>query len=611
MGRLEAQGTIRPYAAVTGERHHDHRIVENPGLYCCLYVPAYIAQTGDRNGYNEAFLARPARRRSFGLHGGSRSGRRARQDVLIFAAASLKNALDEVAAQWQGETGKKATISYAASSALAKQIEQGAPADIFISADLDWMDYLAAEEPDQAGHRVQPARQPHRAGRAEGLDAADRDRARASTSPALLGDGRLAMANVDAVPAGKYGKAALEKLGVWDSVEDKIAQAENVRAALRSSRAARRRSASSTRPTRPPTRTSRSSAPSPRTASADHLSGRADGRRRRTPMPRPSSTTSQSPARRGHCSRSRASRSWHWAASAPERAQCAEASADGLAATSRRRNGPRSGSACASRLSRCWRACRSASPSPMLLARGALPGQVAPQRPRAPAAGPAAGRHRLLLLLLLRPARADRRLPRRSISASSSPSAGPAPRSPAAVMGFPLMVRAIRLSIEAVDRRLEDAAGTLGANPLWVFLTVTLPLILPGIIAGMILSFAKAMGEFGATITFVSNIPGETQTLPSAIYTFTQVPGGDAGALRLTLVSIVDLDGGAARLRAARRVGAIAPRAWTSHEPRRRHHAPARRLRARRALRQPTGGSRRSSAAPARARPRSSTSSPA
>ncbi|RWQ23395.1 molybdate ABC transporter permease subunit [Mesorhizobium sp.] len=108
-----------------------------------------------------------------------------------------------------------------------------------------------------------------------------------------------------------------------------------------------------------------------------------------------------------------------------------------------------------------------------------------------------------------------------------------------AVMGFPLMVRAIRLSIEAVDRRIEAAAGTLGANPLWVFATITLPLILPGLITGAILSFAKAMGEFGATITFVSNIPNQTQTLPSAIYTFTQVPGGDAGALRLTLISIV------------------------------------------------------------------------
>jgi molybdate transport system permease protein len=107
------------------------------------------------------------------------------------------------------------------------------------------------------------------------------------------------------------------------------------------------------------------------------------------------------------------------------------------------------------------------------------------------------------------------------------------------VMAFPLMVRAIRLSIETVDRRLEAAAGTLGANPVWVFGTITLPLILPGIIAGMILCFAKAMGEFGATITFVSNSPGETQTLPSAIYTFTQVPGGDAGALRLTVISII------------------------------------------------------------------------
>jgi molybdate transport system permease protein len=107
-----------------------------------------------------------------------------------------------------------------------------------------------------------------------------------------------------------------------------------------------------------------------------------------------------------------------------------------------------------------------------------------------------------------------------------------------AVMAFPLLVRSIRLSIEAVDRKLEEAAGTLGANPLWVFLFITLPLTLPGIIAGMILCFAKAMGEFGATITFVSNIPGETQTLPTAIYTLTQIPGGEAGAIRLTLVSI-------------------------------------------------------------------------
>jgi molybdate transport system permease protein len=131
-----------------------------------------------------------------------------------------------------------------------------------------------------------------------------------------------------------------------------------------------------------------------------------------------------------------------------------------------------------------------------------------------------------------------------------------------AIMGFPLLVRAVRLSVEAVDRRLEDAAGTLGAHPVWVFLAVTLPLILPGIVAGMVLSFAKAMGEFGATITFVSNIPGETQTLPSAIYAFTQVPGGDAGALRLTLVSV------------AISVAALLMSEWMARRVRRRGPAP-------------------------------------
>jgi molybdate transport system permease protein len=107
-----------------------------------------------------------------------------------------------------------------------------------------------------------------------------------------------------------------------------------------------------------------------------------------------------------------------------------------------------------------------------------------------------------------------------------------------AVMGFPLLVRAVRLSFEAADRRLESAAATLGAAPAWVFLTVTLPLAIPGILAGFFLSFGRSLGEFGATITFVSNIPGETQTLPLAIYTYTQVPGGDAAALRLAVISV-------------------------------------------------------------------------
>jgi molybdate transport system permease protein len=107
------------------------------------------------------------------------------------------------------------------------------------------------------------------------------------------------------------------------------------------------------------------------------------------------------------------------------------------------------------------------------------------------------------------------------------------------VMAFPLVVRPIRLSIEAIDRRLEDASATLGANGFWGFASVTLPLALPGIIAGAMLGFAKALGEFGATITFVSNIPGETQTISAAIYTLTQVPDGDRAAMQLVIVSII------------------------------------------------------------------------
>jgi molybdate transport system substrate-binding protein len=151
--------------------------------------------------------------------------------MIVFAAASLKNALDAINAQWQRETGKKATISYAASPALAKQIEQGAPAQMFISADLDWMDYLAQKnliKPETRsnllGNRIVLIAPKDKASAVEikpGFDLAG-----------VLSDGRLAMANVDAVPAGRYGKAALEKLGVWTSVSGKTAQAENVRAAL-------------------------------------------------------------------------------------------------------------------------------------------------------------------------------------------------------------------------------------------------------------------------------------------------------------------------------------------------------------------------------------------
>jgi molybdate transport system substrate-binding protein len=156
----------------------------------------------------------------------------AAEKVTVFAAASLKNALDEAAAAWKAETGKETTISYAASSALAKQIEEGAPADVFFSADLDWMKYLTDRKLVTEGSEarllgneivlIAPADS-----KAETAIAKDFPLA------TLLGDGKLAMGDIKAVPAGKYGKAALESLGVWASVEGKVAQAENVRAALK------------------------------------------------------------------------------------------------------------------------------------------------------------------------------------------------------------------------------------------------------------------------------------------------------------------------------------------------------------------------------------------
>lgn len=154
------------------------------------------------------------------------------KDLVIFAAASLKNALDETAAAWVKETGKPAPkVSYAASNVLAKQLEQGAPADLFLSADLDWMDYAAGKgliKPDTRitllANRIAliaPSDSTAQLALAPGVDLS-----------AALGQGKLAMGNVDAVPAGKYGKAALEKLGGWEKIKDKVAQADNVRAAL-------------------------------------------------------------------------------------------------------------------------------------------------------------------------------------------------------------------------------------------------------------------------------------------------------------------------------------------------------------------------------------------
>src|SRR5262245_38481445 len=167
----------------------------------------------------------------FGLGPPSRPVLAQAKPVLVFAAASLKNALDEIAGQYERETGKKVTISYGASNALAKQIEAAAPADVFISADLDWMDYL------QTRNLIKKETRGNMLGNRLVLVAPKDSQASIKIGPGfplveLLGGGRLAMADPKAVPAGKYGRAALESLGVWQAVESRVAAAENVRAAL-------------------------------------------------------------------------------------------------------------------------------------------------------------------------------------------------------------------------------------------------------------------------------------------------------------------------------------------------------------------------------------------
>ena len=469
--------------------------------------------------------------------------RAADQDVLVFAAASLKNALDDVIAAYGKETGTKVTASYAASSALAKQIEQGAPAQLFISADLDWMDYLderhliadgtrknllgnslvlvagkdskLGEVDDRPGLRPRGAarRRPARGGRRQG------------------GAGRQVRQGV-ARAARRLGR----RRGQARPGRERPRRAGPGRARRGAARA------SSTRPTPPPTRRVKIVGTFPADSHPPiiypaALTEAGAGSGAASFLAFLSAPDGQGRVREAGLHPDRARRR-------PDRRPMWGFTPDELEAI---------------RLSlkvALW-ATFGSLPLGLLvayaLARWDFPGKLLLDG--------------LVHLPLVHAAGGDR------LSAPARPSAGAgslgAPLAEylgivfsfrwtgaalaCGVMAFPLLVRAVRLSFEAVDRRLEDAAGTLGASRPWVFATVTLPLALPGVLAGMVLAYAKALGEFGATITFVSNIPGETQTLPSAIYTFTQVPGGESGAL----AADAGLD--RPRLRRAGRVRAAGP----------------------------------------------------
>ena len=388
---------------------------------------------------------------------------------------------------------------------------------MFVSASADWMDHLEREG------LIAPGTRRDAAGNALVLIGAPDAAPVALGTGALAGrlaGGHLAMAMVDAVPAGIYGRAALRSLGEWDAVAPRVAQTDNVRAALAlvalgearmgvvyaTDAAAEPRVATlATFPegSHPPHRLSRR---------AHRRRRRPRGRRR---LPRP-------PLRAGGPRRARR-----------RRLRAPAAVTAGL--------GPAEWAAVALSLRISAVATLASLPFGILaayaLARWRFPGRGALNLAvHLPLVLPPVVTGYLLLLTF------GTRGPVGSVLADigivlAFEWTGAALA--AAIMAFPLMVRAIRLSIEAVDPQLERAAATLGASPPRVFATVTLPLILPGVLAGGILAFAKAMGEFGATITFVSNIPGRTQTVPSAIYALLQVPGGEGAALRLVALSVL------------------------------------------------------------------------
>ena len=446
------------------------------------------------------------------------------KSLTVFAAASMKNALDDVDAAYTAKTGVKIAASYAASSTLAKQIEQGAPADVFLSADIDWMDYVTAKKSINEPTRI------NLLGNSIVLIAPkDSSINNVTIGPGfdlakLAGAGKIATGDVNAVPVGKYAKAALEKLGAWDAAAPKFAMAESVRAAL--TLVARQEAAlgivySTDAKVEPGVKIvgtfPADSHPPIIYPVAATTTAKRGGRR-----------LSRLPAhlgRQGHLREIRV-------------------------LVSRQSNhlervfdiSPTEWTAIQLSLRVATVATLVATPLGIavawLLARREFWGKsIADAIIHLPLVLPPVVTGYLLLLTFGRRGLIGAWLAEHLGLVFAFRWTGAALA--CGIMSFPLLVRPIRLSIEAVDQRLEQAAGTLGATPWRVFLTVTLPLALPGVLGGMVLGFAKAIGEFGATITFVSNIPGETQTISSAIYSLIQTPDGDTAALRLVVVSIL------------------------------------------------------------------------
>ena len=463
----------------------------------------------------------------------SLSEARAQDDspITVFAAASLKTALEDIAQSW---TGAPLRFSFAGSSTLARQIRDGAPADIFISANTEWIEAL-----NQAGlidpGSVQTVAENqlvflgHDAAKLPGASIT-----KDSDLPNVIGQERLAMALVESVPAGQYGKEALIHFGWWPALQGRVVQTDNVRAALTLVIRGEARfgivyasdaavvstenvqvlatfPAQSHRPIQYPGAVIKRAGTHPEARSfLEHLIqpvaqerltafgfGTGSAERRLKTQSAESSLFELTEAEWTALSLSLKVSFWATLATLPFGLLVAYALARG----------------------QFWgkQALNGFVHLPLILP-------------------PVVTGYGLLILFGRQGAIGQMLFDWFGITIVFEWTGAVLA---AGVMAFPLMVRAMRLAIEAVDPKLEQAARTLGANRLWTFGTVTLPLMLPGIITGAILAFAKAMGEFGATITFVSNIPGETQTLPSAIYAFLQVPDGETPVYRMVIASII------------------------------------------------------------------------